>query len=148
MTAEFGKGLGSELRQRVALGDELQGYPVVAPALSGRRGAVVEYVALMPAATPAVVFLSRQDQLEVGLGLDILFDCLCEARPASAALELGLGPEQWQAASGAYKRARALLLVQRMRVGPLGALLEEHRIFLRLEQFTPFRSGFLKPVHG
>src|SRR3990172_6260907 len=112
MTAEFRKGLGSELRQRIAFDDELQSYSIVAPALSGRLGAVVENVALMPAAAPAVVFLSRQDQLEVGLGFDIPLDRLREARPAGAAFELGLRPEQWQAACSAYKSARALLLVR------------------------------------
>src|SRR3990172_10714177 len=111
MTAGFGKGLGSELRQRVAFGHELQGPPVVAPALSRRLGAVVEYVALMPAAAPAVVFLSGQDELEVGLGLDIPLDRLCEARPAGAALELGLRAEQGKGARGADKCARAFLLV-------------------------------------
>ena len=55
----------------VVLRHEPQRHPVVAPALAGRRGAVLEHVALMAAAAHAVVLGPRQDELEVARGVEV-----------------------------------------------------------------------------
>src|SRR4249920_537934 len=49
-----------------ALSNELQGDAVVAPALPCRFRAVVKNMAMVAAATDAVVFGARQDQLVIG----------------------------------------------------------------------------------
>src|SRR5215208_33116 len=95
------------------MGHEVEGDTIVAVALPGRRRAVVEDVALMPLAARAVVFGARQDQLQVGLRADRTGDRGIEARPAGAALVLGLRSEQRQVAAGAMEAALALFLVQR-----------------------------------
>src|SRR5512143_560333 len=89
-------------RQRLSVRHELQGDAVVAPALAGGRRAVLEDVALMPAAARAVILGARVDELEVprrghvGGG-----DGFEEARPAGAAVELAGRAEQGQVAAGA-----------------------------------------------
>src|SRR5262245_11274917 len=63
---------------------EFQGDAVVAVALARGLGAVVEDMALVPFAARAVVFRARQDELEVGLGLEAARDEREEAGPARA----------------------------------------------------------------
>src|SRR5215218_9476337 len=88
MTVLVGDGSGPEWRQRFAVGDELERQAVVAPALSGRRWAVVEDVALVAAASHAVVFGARDHEPVVALGCHAPGDWFVETRPAGAAFEL------------------------------------------------------------
>jgi hypothetical protein len=60
--------LRSQLRQRFSGRDEIQRNAVVTPPLSGRGRPIVEHVALVAAATDAVVLGSRDDQLEISFG--------------------------------------------------------------------------------
>src|SRR4051794_12063992 len=78
---------------------ELERHAVVAIALAGRLRAVVEDVALVALAARAMVFGARHDQQEVGLLLEVAGNVVVEARPAGAALELGLRPEERQVAA-------------------------------------------------
>src|SRR5512144_447468 len=89
--------------------NEFQRDAVVAPALTGRRRAVVEQVAVVAAAARAVVLGARIDQEAVGLRLEGARDTGEEARPAGARLELHLGGEERQPAARADEHARALL---------------------------------------
>src|SRR5262249_52093009 len=70
----------------------------------------------------------------VGLGI-------IEARPAGAALELGLGDEQLLAATGAIKRAGAFFVIERAATRALGAVLAHDVILLGGENSAPFRFG-------
>src|SRR5450631_1621177 len=122
-------------------GNELERGAVVAVALARGLRAVVEHVPLVSLATRAVVFGARQDQLEVGLGLEASRDEREEARPARAALELRVGGEQREVAAGADERALAMLAVQRARARPLGRLAPQHRVLLRREALLPLLVG-------
>src|SRR6516225_2908142 len=66
---------------------------------------------------------------------------LIEARPAGAAVELGLGGEQRQVAAGAGKSPLAMLLQERAGPGALSALLAQDLILLRGELRTPLGVG-------
>jgi hypothetical protein len=52
-------------------GDELQRHTVVTIAQAGRRRTVVEHMSLVAATARTVIFGSRHDQLEIGLGFDM-----------------------------------------------------------------------------
>src|SRR5204863_1969652 len=68
-----------------------------------------------------------------------------EAGPSGAALELAAGHEQPLPAAGTRERADPLLIQQRTRSGPLGAVSSQHRVLLRGELRTPFGVGLF---HG
>src|SRR4029453_16537717 len=106
-------------------------------AAAGRRGAIVEAVALVPLAARAVVLRPRHDQLQVGLRADRAGQRRIEARPAGAAFELGVGREQRQVAAGAVEKALPLPVVERARAGTLGAFLAEHRVLIGREALLP-----------
>src|SRR5262249_57793903 len=92
--------------------NELERDPVVAVAQPGGLWPVVEHVALVASATRTVVLGARDDYLVVGHRLNATGDHVIEARPAGAAVVLGLRVEQGQLASGADERAFALLVVE------------------------------------
>ena len=121
--------------------DELQRHAVVAIALAGRRRAVVEDVALVAVAADAVVLDARDHHLHVGLGADGAGQRGIEARPAGAALELGLRAEERQVAAGAVKAALALLGVERARARALGALVAQHLVGGGREALLPLGIG-------
>src|SRR4051812_6962938 len=124
-------------RPPVLGGDELERHAVVAIALAGGLGAVVEDVALVALAARAVVFGARQDQQEVRLLLEAARDVVEEARPAGAALELGVRLEERQVAARAHEGALALLAVERTRARPLGGFVAQRRVLLGREAFLP-----------
>src|ERR1700752_3000585 len=68
---------------------------------------------------------------------------LPEAGPAGAAVELGVGGEQRQVAAGAGEDALAMLLEQRARPRPLGAVLAQDIVLLRRQLRAPFGVGLL-----
>jgi len=115
----------------------MESQAVVAPALPCWLGTIVEHVSLVAPATAAVVFGPRQDELEVRLRVDMPLNRLGKAGPTSSTVELGIGDEERQRARGAEKRTRALLIVERMRKGALGGLLEQDGVLLGRKQLTP-----------
>src|SRR5579862_1562477 len=104
---------------------------VHAVAQSGRLRAVIEDVAEMAAATAAMNFGAQHAEGAVLRLADRVLQRLIEARPAGAALILGLGREQRQVAARAGEDALAMLLEQRARSRPLGALLAQDLVLLR-----------------
>ena len=76
-------------------------------------------------------------------GADRAFQRLVEAGPAGAALELGVGCEQFLAAAGAGEYAVALLGVQRAGAGPLGAMLAQHLVLRGRQLRAPLLVGVL-----
>ena len=111
--------------------------PINAVAQAGRLGAVVEDVAEMTAAAPAMHLGANHAVAAIDGLADIALDRGIEARPARAALELGLGRKQRQVAAGAGENALAVLLQQRTGAGPLGAMIAQDLILLRCELGTP-----------
>src|SRR5262245_26767738 len=105
------------------------------------RRPVLEHVAEMAAAATAVYFRAHHAEAAIGRGLDRARNRIVEARPASAALELGLGDEQRLRAAGARKRAGTLLIVERAAAGRFGAVPAHDRILLGREQAAPFFLG-------
>lgn len=91
--------LAPELRPRNAVltslgGLKAQGDTVVAIALAGGPGSVVEHVPLMAAATPAVIFGARNQQPEVLACRNGVVQGLPKAGPTGAAVEFGCGGKQ------------------------------------------------------
>ena len=78
------------------LGDrlEFQGDSIHAVALPSRLGPVVEHVAEMTAAAPAMQFRSWNEQAVIVRGADSVLDRREKARPASAAIEFGFGAKE------------------------------------------------------
>src|SRR5450756_3198666 len=85
------------------LGDEAQRHAVVAIALPGRRRAVVEYMAVVPAAARTVILGARKNQLEVAAGAERAGNGGEKAGPAGAAVEFHDRGEKRQAAARAYE---------------------------------------------
>src|SRR5205807_4923493 len=95
----------------------------------------------MATAAAAVYFGAQHAEHPIfGLAEGVI-ERLIEARPAGAALELGLRGEQRQVAAGAGEDALAMLLEQRARTRPFGALLAQDLILLRGQLRAPFGIG-------
>src|SRR6185312_13691966 len=133
--------LGSRRRKR-------QRQPVHAVAQAGRRGAVVKHVPEMAAAAPAVHFGAVDSHGGIGAGQHGVGQRLVEARPTSAALELGLGIEQRQGAAGAAKRAGTVFVEQRRTTRRLGALLAQDVVDVGAQPLPPFGIGEVHLVGG
>src|SRR6478735_5819823 len=116
---------------------------VHAVAQAGRLRSIVENVTEMAAAAAAVDFGPRHPKGEVFSLADGIIERLIETRPAGAALEFRLRGEQRQVAAGAGEDTLAMLLEQRARSRPLGALLAQDLILLRRQLRAPFRIGLL-----
>src|SRR3954468_10421177 len=107
----------------------------------GRRGAIREDVTEMAAAVGtmhlgALHAIGTVDGLLHRARLRVV-----EARPAGAALELGLGHEQLLPAARAGEGAGALLEVQRAASRPLGAVLAHDVELLGRQNLAPFGLG-------
>src|SRR5690242_8806677 len=96
----------------------------------GRRRTVFKYMAEMTAALAAVDLGADHAVALIGRALDCAGLGIVEARPASAALELGLGGEQLLPAAGAIERAGAFFVIQRAAARPLGAVLAHDVVLL------------------
>src|SRR6202022_3707114 len=114
---------------------------VHAVAQAGRLRPIVEDVAEMAAATAAVNFGPQYPESPVFGLADGVVERLVKTRPAGAALEFRLRREQRQVAAGTGEDALAMLLEQRARSRPLGALLAQNLILLRRQRRAPFRIG-------
>src|SRR3981081_4481572 len=132
---------------------EFQRKAVHAVAQAGRLRPIVEDVTEMAAAAAAVNFGSQHPKGAVFGLADGVLERLIETRPAGAALEFRLRGKQRQVAAGASEDALAMLLEQRARSRPLGALLAQNLILLRRQLRAPLRIGlfdleFLRGVGG
>src|SRR5262245_13087852 len=122
-------------------GLEREGDAVDAVAQAGGRRAVGEHMAQVAAAAAAVHLRAHHEVAAVLGGLHGARLRIVEARPAGAALELGLGNEQRLSAAGALERAGPLLGKQRAAARRLGAVLAHDVVLLRREQLAPLRVG-------
>ena len=101
-------------------------HPVHAPALAGRWRAVVEDVAEMAAAAPAMDFGPGHEQHPVIPCAHRIGDGPDEAGPPCAAFKLVLRPEDRQVAARAFIGTAAMLAIEGTGSGPLGALIAKH----------------------
>ncbi len=131
----------SALRGRGLRRLEAQRQPVHAVAQPGRLRPVVEHMAEMAAAAAAMHFGPQHHEGAVLGGGHRIGQRLVEARPAGAAVELGLGGEQRLVATGASEGSLAMLLVQRAAVGPLGAMLAQDAVLRRGQLAMPLLRG-------
>src|SRR5215510_6135415 len=104
-------------RSSRSVGQEFQGNAVDAVAQSRGRRSVLEDMAQMSAAAPAVHLGAWQQQQAVDGGADGVRQRPIEARPAGLAVVFGLRGEHRKITTRADKRALALLVVERARAG-------------------------------
>src|SRR4051812_23478635 len=97
----------------------------------------------MAAATAAVDLGARHAEGAILRLAHRVVERLPEARPAGAALELGVGGKQRQVAAGAGEDALAMLLQQRAGARPLGAVLAQDVVLHRRELRAPLGVGLL-----
>lgn len=91
----------------------------------------------MSSAVAAMHFRAGHEMAVVLRGANGLVERLEEAGPTAAALEFRVGREQRLPASGAAKRAIAMLVVERTRSWRLGTMFAEDAKLLRRERFPP-----------
>src|SRR5215472_509159 len=120
---------------------EIHRHAIDAVAQMGRRRPVLENMAEMAAATAAMHLGANHAVARICRGLHCSGLRIVEARPTSAALELGFGDEQLLLAAGAIERAGALFVIECAAPRPFGALLAHDVVLLRSEDFAPFRFG-------
>src|SRR4051794_18141871 len=128
---------------------ELEGDAVEAVAQACRRGAVVENMAEMGAATraedfvafhsEAVVFHRRDDSRDERLG---------EAGPAGAGLELRVAREQRRVTTSAMENPATMFGEKDGRTGALGRVAAQNGVLLRSQLLFPFRVRFLHFRNG
>src|SRR3546814_12991595 len=92
----------------------------------------------MAAAEPAKHSGARIAEVAVGRRTDRAFERGPEARPAGAAVELGLARIERQGAAGADEGSGALFLVEWTGEGALGRRFAQHAIFERRQAHIPF----------
>ena len=120
---------------------EGQRQAVEAVALARGRRAVVEDVAEMAAAAPAVDLGARHDQRIVGLGADRIGQGGSEARPAGAAVVFGLRRIDGEVAAGAMIETGALFVEQRAGERAFGILAPQDEVRAPVELGLPLRIG-------
>src|SRR5262245_26598500 len=150
MSANPTEAAGSGVARALLTRHEFHGDAVHAVAQAGRRRAVLEDMAEMAAAAAAVHLGAGHEPAVVHGRADRVVDWRPEARPAGAALILGLGGVQGQLAAGADECPGALLSVQRACAGALGAVLAQHVELLRRQPLAPLRLavGDLEDLRG
>src|SRR6266566_1598622 len=94
-------------------------------------------MAVVAAATDAVVFGARQDQLIVRTGAECPWNRGEETRPAGAALVFHIRGKEGQVAADANEYTRPLFVVQRARAGGLGTFLAQHVELRRVQTLAP-----------
>src|ERR1700731_392665 len=115
---------------------KIERHAVHAVALSSRLRTVVEHVAEVAAAAAAMNFGSRHEEAAVGLGFDRPVERRRKARPAGAAVELGVRRKHRLTATGAVIDPGVILLIEGARSGTFGAVLPQHPV-LRRGQLAP-----------
>src|SRR5690349_5161044 len=120
---------------------------VDAVAQPGRRGAVLEHVAEVPAAPRAVHLRARHAERPVLARLDAaLRDRPPVARPAGARVELLIRVEQRRAAARAAIDAVRVVIVEAAGERVLGALLAQHPVLLGRQPPAPLGLRQLEPL--
>ena len=131
------------LWSRRRVGRELQRDAVDAVAQAGRRRPVLEDMAEMAAAAPAMHLGARHQQGVVGLGADGFRQRAIEARPAGPAVVFRLRCEQRQIAGCTGECALAFLVIERARARDLGAVQAQHLVLRLAEDRAPLAVALL-----
>src|SRR5215471_6927810 len=120
---------------------ERESETVHAIALAGWRRAVGKDMAEMAAALRTVDARTNHAERAVLLDPNRIVERGPEARPAGAAVELGIGREKRELTTGTDEGAGAMFVVQRTGVGALGAGLAQHGILGRRQAGAPLGVG-------
>src|SRR5689334_21391313 len=120
---------------------ENQRKAIHAVAQACRLRSIIEDVAEMPAATPAMYLSAQHPKCAVLGGAHRIVERLEKTRPTSAAFEFGIRGKQRQVTAGTCESALAMLLQQRARPRPLGTFLAQDLVLLGGELGAPFRVG-------
>src|SRR5579864_1794849 len=107
--------------------------------LAGRCRPVIEDMAEMPAAAPAMHLGANHEKAPVARRFDRFVERRGEARPAGAAVELAAGVKQRLSAAGTMIDPRVVLLVERAGSSALGAVLSQHAILRGAQPLAPLR---------
>src|SRR5690348_9830954 len=122
---------------------EREGDPVHAVAQAGRPRTVIEHMAEMAPAAPAVHFGALHEEAAVLRCGNGVRQGLIEARPAGAAVELGVRREHRESAARTREGALAFLVIERARERTLGALPTKTVELRGVEHPPPFVLRFL-----
>src|SRR5215471_2050698 len=125
------------LGRLLGLGLELQGHTVHAVAQARRRRSIIEHVAEVATTAPAVDLCASHEQALVDAGGHRIFEGCIEARPAGAAVELGLRREQGKIAPRTQVGAGRILLVKGAAPCALRAVFAQDKELLARELFAP-----------
>ncbi len=118
-------------------GFEAERRPVRTVAEARRRGAILEDVAEVPAAAPAVHLGAHHAVAAVDAGRHRALDRVGVARPPRAARVLRVRREQQGAASRAVEAPVPVFGVERVRPRRLGAVLPQHAVLLGSQRLAP-----------
>src|SRR5437867_9379085 len=124
--------------------NEAKRHPIVAPALTRRRRAVVEHVSLVTAAAHAVILGPRHDEQRVGLGSKVLRDAGEKAGPSGTAVVFHFGAEQRKGTTGANENPRSFLVIKRTGEWALGRFLAQHKELRLGKSLLPLRFTLLQ----
>src|SRR5262249_49434900 len=124
-------------KRLLGLGLELQAHAVHAVAPARRRRSIIEHVAEVASAAPAVDLCASSEQALVDAGGHRIFEGCIEARPAGAAVELGLRREQGKIAPRTQVGAMRILLVKGAAPCALRAVFAQDIELLAGELFAP-----------
>src|SRR5437588_2751109 len=118
-------------------GLEGQSQAVHAVAKTGGLGAIVEDMAEMAAAAPAVHSRPVHPERSVLRRSDGIVERRPETRPAGTAVEFRRRGEEVEAATGAGESARAMFLKERTGERPFRRALAQHRILIGGQKLLP-----------
>jgi hypothetical protein len=99
----------------------------------------MEYMALMAAASGAMIFSPWKEQLEVAFGFNVAGYHIVETGPSGSAVIFVFRWKQSQFACGAHINTAASFMIQRAAEWPLGPLFSKYVILLRGQQLFPLR---------
>ena len=126
------------------LRNKLERDTVVAPAFSRRWRTVVENMAMVAAATDAVVFGARQNQLIICARTEYPGNGGKKTRPTGAALVFHFGGKERQVAADAGEDTRPLFIVQWTRAGTFGAFLAQYSELHGIQSLAPLVFRYLE----
>src|SRR6516162_9030193 len=132
----------------LSLRPEIHSHAVDAIAQMGRRRAIFENMAEMAAAAAAMHFGAGHPIAAIDRGLDRAGKRMVEARPSGSTFGFRARYEQRLTATGAFERARALLIIECATARPLGAVPAHDIVLLGREQAPPFLvgAGYREPL--
>src|SRR6185436_1794514 len=126
---------------------EAKRYSVVAPTLASRLWTILEHVSLVSSAAGTVVFGSHHEELAISLRLHDAGKAGVETWPAGTAVEFHVRGKQRLATAGTHISTLAFFIVQRVGEGPLGTLVAQDLVLIRVQYGAPLGVRAIDLVH-